>query len=209
MPLSRKCIIPGCDHLQNSSVSLLNKLLEEDSWERQQLSCEWAWFQRHQWTRPQRLRAENTAYFFKILIPYFIYLAVFLAFKFGWVVNNTFFCGVTNSEHTFNIDFTRTLTNWCKVIIPHKQANKLLVQWHSFNSTVMQMLLSCIVTSLRHCVDTHSTLTFWPNRKPTHTQMSEEGFSRVLWETLHLLLSCIVHIHSGSLFSHWLSKNAS
>ncbi len=25
------------------------------------------------------------------------------------MVNNTFFCGVTNSEHTFNIDFTRTL----------------------------------------------------------------------------------------------------
>ncbi len=34
---------------------------------------------------------------------------VFLSFKFSWVVNNTFFCGVTNSEHTFNIDFTRTL----------------------------------------------------------------------------------------------------
>ncbi len=67
------------------------------------------WFQRRQWTCPQCLRAENTAYFFKILIAYFIYLAVFLAFKFGWVVNNTFFCGVTNSEHTFNIDFTRTL----------------------------------------------------------------------------------------------------
>ncbi len=50
------CIIPGCDHLQNSSVSLLNKLLEEDSWERRQLSREWAWFQRRQWTRPQRFR---------------------------------------------------------------------------------------------------------------------------------------------------------
>ncbi len=34
----------------------------------------------------------------------------FLAFKFGWVVNKKKFCGVTNSEHTFNIDFTRTLT---------------------------------------------------------------------------------------------------
>ncbi len=49
---------------------------------------------------------ENTAYFFKILIPYFIYLSFFLAFKFGWVANNTVFCGVTNSEHTCNIDFT-------------------------------------------------------------------------------------------------------
>ncbi len=25
------------------------------------------------------------------------------------MVNNTFFCGVANSEHTFNIDFTQTL----------------------------------------------------------------------------------------------------
>ncbi len=104
MPSSRKvCIIPGCDHLQNSSVSLLNKLLETV-----ERDGEWAWLQRHQWTSPQRLRAENTAYFFKILIPYFINLAFFLAFKFGCVVNNTFFCGVTNSEHTFNIDFTWT-----------------------------------------------------------------------------------------------------
>ncbi len=103
MPSSRKvCIIPGCDHLHSSSVSLLNKLLETV-----ERDGEWAWLQR-QWTRPQSLRAENTAYFFKILIPYFINLAFFLAFKFGWVVNNTFFCGVTNSEHTFNIDFTQT-----------------------------------------------------------------------------------------------------
>ncbi len=82
--------------------SLLNKLqrktVERDG--------EWAWLQSRQWTRPQRLRA----YFFKILIPYLIYLA----FKFGWVVNNTFFCGVTNSEHTFNIDFTRTLSVVCE-----------------------------------------------------------------------------------------------
>ncbi len=30
-----------------------------------------ALIQRRQWTRPKCLRAENTAYFFKILIPYF------------------------------------------------------------------------------------------------------------------------------------------
>ncbi len=34
------------------------------------------------------------------------YLLVFFFSKFGWVANNTFFCGVTNSEHTCNIDFT-------------------------------------------------------------------------------------------------------
>ncbi len=50
------------------------------------------------------MRAENTAYFFEILIPF-----KFKAFTFGWVVNNTIFCGVTNLEHTFNIDFTWTL----------------------------------------------------------------------------------------------------
>ncbi len=44
------------------------------------------------------MRAENTAYFFKILMPYFIYLVFFLAFKYGWVVNNK-----------FNIEFTRPL----------------------------------------------------------------------------------------------------
>ncbi len=38
MPSSRKRIISSCDHLQNSSVSLLNKLLEEDSWVRRQFS---------------------------------------------------------------------------------------------------------------------------------------------------------------------------
>ncbi len=60
-------------------------------------------------SRGQCLRAEHTAYLINILIPYFIYLMVFLAFKFGWVVNNnTFFYGVTNSEHTLNIDFTWT-----------------------------------------------------------------------------------------------------
>ncbi len=34
---------------------------------------------------------------------------IFLAFKIGRVVNNICFCGVTNSKHTFNIDFTWTL----------------------------------------------------------------------------------------------------
>ncbi len=91
-----------CKHIINVRNALLKHVTKTVNW-----------FQRCQWTRPQRLRAENTAYFFKILIPYFIYLAVFLAFKFGWVVNNTFFFGVTNSEHTFNIDFTWTLKCLC------------------------------------------------------------------------------------------------
>ncbi len=39
------------------------------------------WFQDDQWTRPQRLRAENTGYFLKILIPYFIYLAGFFSIQ--------------------------------------------------------------------------------------------------------------------------------
>ncbi len=48
------------------------------------------------------------AYFFKIFIPYFIYMAGFFSIQI-WLVDNTFFYGVTNSEHTFNIDFTQTL----------------------------------------------------------------------------------------------------
>jgi len=43
------------------------------------------------------------------LIAYFMYLPAFLSFKFGWVANNTFFCGVTNSEPIINFDFTGTL----------------------------------------------------------------------------------------------------
>jgi len=39
----------------------------------------------------------------------FMYLLAFLSFKFGWVANNTFFCGVTNSERILNFDFTGTL----------------------------------------------------------------------------------------------------
>ncbi len=42
-----------------------------------------------------RWRTAATAYFFMILILYFIYLFFFLSFKFGWVVNKTLFCGVT------------------------------------------------------------------------------------------------------------------
>jgi len=38
-----------------------------------------------------------------------MYLLAFLSFKFGWVANNTFFCGVTILEHTLNLDFTETL----------------------------------------------------------------------------------------------------
>ncbi len=45
--------------------------------------------------------------FLKIVIPYFIDFN-FFAFNFGWVDNNNFFCGVINSEHTINIDFTWT-----------------------------------------------------------------------------------------------------
>ncbi len=55
-----------------------------------------------------------TAYFFMILILYFIYL-FFLSFKFGWVVNKTFFCGVTKwqTQSTYlilpNVDFKQKL----------------------------------------------------------------------------------------------------
>ena len=47
------------------------------------ISREWAWFQRSQRTRPQRLRDETTAHFFEILIAYFIYLAAFLIIEIG------------------------------------------------------------------------------------------------------------------------------
>ncbi len=42
--------------------SLRTTVLEEDSWERRQLTHEWVWFQRRQWTHPKHLRAENTAF---------------------------------------------------------------------------------------------------------------------------------------------------
>lgn len=54
---------------------------------------------------------QSPAYFSKILITYFSYLAGFLSFRFGWVVNNTFFCCVTNSEHiliSLYMDFKET-----------------------------------------------------------------------------------------------------
>ncbi len=76
--------------------------------------AKWAWFQCRQRTRSQSLRAywywENTDFWYLYLL-----CGIFLALKFGWVVNNTIVCGVTNSEHTFNIDFTQTLTIkiWC------------------------------------------------------------------------------------------------
>ncbi len=65
---------------------------------------------------PPSLRAGDVTEKLSILLIFsrFWYLIlftwrVFLAFKVGRVVNNIFFCGVTNSEHTFNIDFRRTL----------------------------------------------------------------------------------------------------
>ncbi len=48
--------------------------------------------------------ARKYGLFFQDFDTLFYLLAIFLAFKFGWVANNTFFCGVTNSEHI--IDFT-------------------------------------------------------------------------------------------------------
>ncbi len=58
-------------------------------------------------------------------------LFFFFFFFFGWVVNKAFFGGVTNSEHIFNIDFTRTLKNlkefpvfFCCVIMQSIIANK-------------------------------------------------------------------------------------
>ncbi len=42
-------------------------------------------------------------YFFKDFDTLFHLLGIFLSFKFDWVVNNAFFCGVTNTEHIFNI----------------------------------------------------------------------------------------------------------
>ncbi len=62
---------------------------------------------------PPAFESREYCLFFQDFDTLFYLLAVFfLAFKFGWVVNNTFFCGVTNSEHIFNIDFTRTLTSF-------------------------------------------------------------------------------------------------
>ncbi len=66
-------------------------------------------------------------------MPYFIYLAFFLAFKFGWVENNTFFCGVTNSEHTFNIDFTRTLR--LHAAVPVKDLFQIMLFFWTFYSS--------------------------------------------------------------------------
>ncbi len=58
---------------------------------------------------PQRLKSREYGFFFHDFIPYFISLAGFLSFKCVPVVNNTFFYVVTNSEHTFNIDFNQRL----------------------------------------------------------------------------------------------------
>ncbi len=77
--------------LKVASVASIQVVAVFDGWERRTLSRHWAWFQRRQRTRPQHLRAKSPAYFSKILITYFKYLAGFLWFKFGWVVNNIFF----------------------------------------------------------------------------------------------------------------------
>ncbi len=45
--------------LEVASVASIQVVTVFDSWERRLLSREWAWFQRRQRTRPQRLRAES------------------------------------------------------------------------------------------------------------------------------------------------------
>ncbi len=69
---------------------------------------------------PPAFESREYGLFFRDFDALFYLLASFiLAFKFGWVVNNTFFCGVTNSEHTFNIYVTRTLINTIFIIMSH------------------------------------------------------------------------------------------
>jgi len=98
MPLSRKCIIPGCDHLQNSLVSLIIKLLEDDS-------RETVAFPRvgvvsaPPLDTPPAYESGEYCLFFQDFDALFYLLGAFLAFKYGWVVNNK-----------FNIEFTRPLT---------------------------------------------------------------------------------------------------
>ncbi len=108
MPSTRKCIIPGCDHLQNSSVSLLNKLQRKTVERDGSFPASGRGFSAASGYAPSvwehRILLIFSRFWYLILFTW----RVFLALKFGWVVNNTFFCGVTNSEHTF-IDFTRTL----------------------------------------------------------------------------------------------------
>lgn len=51
--------------------------------------------------------------FFQDFDALLIYLPIFFfAFKFGWVVNNTFFCGVRQTQNTHLIDFTLTLSSY-------------------------------------------------------------------------------------------------
>ncbi len=45
--------------------------------------------------------------FLKIVIPYFIDFFFLHSILAGWIIT-FFFCGVINSEHTINIDFTWT-----------------------------------------------------------------------------------------------------
>ncbi len=97
--------IPGCDHLQNSLVSLLNKLqrmtVERDG----SFPVSGRSFSATSGHAPriweQRILLIFSRFWYLILFTFFftfIYV-FFLAFKFGWVVNNTFFFSVTNSEH--------------------------------------------------------------------------------------------------------------
>ncbi len=110
MSSTRKCIIPGCDHLQNSSVSLLNKLLEEDRRETAALPGVGV-ASAPPVDMPPAFESREYGLFFQDFDSlFYLFGTKIIAFKFGWVVNNTFFCGVTNSEHTFNIDFTWTLS---------------------------------------------------------------------------------------------------
>ncbi len=91
----------GCDHLQNSLVSLLNKLqrmtVERDG----SFPVSGRSFSATSGHAPriweQRILLIFSRFWYLILFT-FIYV-FFLAFKFGWVVNNTFFFSVTNSEH--------------------------------------------------------------------------------------------------------------
>ncbi len=95
------CIMPGCDRLQNSLVSFLNKLQRKTVERDGRCSASGHGFSPTSVHTPsiweQRILLIFSRFWYLILFTWWF----FLAFKFGWVVNNTFFYGVTNSEHTF------------------------------------------------------------------------------------------------------------
>lgn len=95
-------------------------------------------------------------------------------FKYQIHRTEAIFCCCVNAVQVSKI--TTEETNYCMTL--NKQANKPPFQLPSFNCTVMQMLLSCIVSSPRHCMDDHSTHADPIENQPTHTDVKRNTFPK-------------------------------